>query len=135
MNIEKIFKDPITDVYNYENYDDTELIEDYDGYDSYDDYEEIDHCDVDNTVYDLEQDETCKHSDFKKLTPIDEIKKLGKNENIKQCCSYHGYLYVDRCEVKLYYSKYCYLKYYIKNEVKFDITSYFFVCADKRYLC
>ena len=68
----------------------------------YDHDEEINHCDVDKTYYDLEQDNTCRHSDFKELKPIAEMKNFGKNENIKQCCSYHGYLYADRCEVNLY---------------------------------
>ena len=116
--MEKIFEDPITDVYTYENYDNTELIEDeytpdedYDGYDGYDDGKDIDNCDVDNTIYDLEQEETCKHSDFKNLTPIVEIEKFGKNKNIKQCCSYHGYLYPDSCKVILYHSKYFHSSY------------------------
>ena len=110
--LEKNHEEPITDDYNIESYDNTELIEDeYDYYEGDDDEEEINPCDVDKTVYDLEQDDTCNHSDFKKLTPIDEMKKFEKNENIKQCCSYHGYLYADRCEVILYHSKYIYVMY------------------------
>ena len=87
---------PITDEYT---------IEDYDAYEE-DDYEgfiEVDNCDVDNTIYDLNNDETCNHTDFNKLTPINETTEFSNVQNIKQCCPYHGYIFPDSCKVWQYF--------------------------------
>ena len=92
---------PITDYYTMDDYE----VDDYDAYEAYpgnDDDVDVDNCDVDNTIYDLNQLYTCNHIDFKKLTPINETKEFSSLQNIKQCCPYHGYLYPDRCEVRQY---------------------------------
>ena len=75
-------------------------MEDYDYYGgSIDEDFELDNCDVDNTIYDMNTDDTCNHTAFNELTPINEIKDFQKVKNIKQCCPYHGYLFPDSCEV------------------------------------
>ena len=61
---------------------------------------EWDNCDVDNTIYDMNSDDTCNHTAFNELTPINEIKDFQIVKNLKQCCPYHGYLFPDSCEVK-----------------------------------
>ena len=100
-SIWSLFSDtPITDYYPQEDYTEEEY--DYYGDSNYDGYE-LDNCDVDNTIYDLNTDDTCNHTAFKELTPINEIKDFQMVKNIKQCCPYHGYLFPDSCEVKWYF--------------------------------
>ena len=92
-----IFSDNlITDYYPQEDY----VEEEYDYYSNSDDDDyELDNCDVDYTIYDMNTDDTCNHTAFNELTPINEIKDFQKVKNIKQCCPYHGYLFPDSCEV------------------------------------
>ena len=72
--------------------------EEYDYYDDYSYEEEINECNENDTIYDMDNNETCKNKDFLKLPHINNINKLV---NYKQCCKSHEYLYKDECMVRL----------------------------------
>ena len=82
----------------------------YDPYeDDYDDYngseDGYDPCT--KSYYDLNDENTCSHVDFKSLPPINKIKGFYDPQISKPCCisnqtngeAFHGYLHVDDCEV------------------------------------
>ena len=78
-----------------------EVSSDYEEYDYGYDYsyeEETDECNENDTIYDMENNETCKNKDFLKLPHISKINKLLE---YKQCCKSHEYLYKDECTVRL----------------------------------
>ena len=87
----------ITDDY-YDPYED-----DYDDYDGSD--EGYDPCT--KSYYDLNDESTCTHVDFKSLPPIHKMKGVYDQLIYKPCCisnqtngeAFHGYLHVDDCEV------------------------------------
>ena len=54
-------------------------------------------CNENDTIYDMDNNETCKNKDFLKLPHINNINKLV---NYKQCCKSHEYLYKDECTVR-----------------------------------
>ena len=90
MNLMKFqIEDPDSD---YEAYD-----YDYDAY-SYD--EPIDVCDESNTIYDMNNGDTCKNENFANLPSIDQIYHLSNNSNYKACCKHHEYLHIDECTVR-----------------------------------
>jgi hypothetical protein len=83
--------------YTFEEYD--YYGGDDDAYGGDDDYVEPDPCSSDNTVYDLDIEDICSHNDFSNLQRIQEMNEYSKMPMIKECCSDHGYLFDDQCEV------------------------------------
>ena len=87
----------LTDDYYYhyeDDYDDYNVSED--GYDP-----------CTKSYYDIYDENTCSHVDFKSLPPINKIKGFYDPQISKPCCisnqtngeAFHGYLHVDDCEV------------------------------------
>ena len=74
---------------------------DYDAYDAYSYDEPIDVCDESNTIYDMNNGDTCSNDDFVSLPPVDQIYQLSNNSNHKPCCKSHEYLHIDECTVRL----------------------------------
>ena len=74
----------VADEYNDNDYD-------YDYEYAYSDgKEDVDPCDHERTYYDVEGESECTHDDFELLSVLEEE---------KPCCTQHGYLFYDTCEV------------------------------------